>query len=65
MRISFRFNALTGVRLRTQSQARLTLLFGRPVPKDSVNRCLRTGSRGREPRFERVAYGRYRLLSAE
>jgi hypothetical protein len=36
-------------------------LLGRPVSKDSVGWCLGTGARGKEPRFERVSYGRYRL----
>jgi hypothetical protein len=31
------------------------------VSKDSVNSCVSTGSRGAQPRFERVAPGRYRL----
>jgi hypothetical protein len=36
-------------------------LLGRPVSKDSVSWCLRTGARGKEPRFQRVSYGTYRL----
>jgi len=37
-------------------------LLDQTVSKDSVGWCLSTGVRGKEPRFERVAYGRYRLL---
>jgi hypothetical protein len=36
-------------------------LLEHPVSKDSVSWCLASGVRGKEPRFERVAYGRYRL----
>jgi hypothetical protein len=36
-------------------------LLGRSVSKDSINCCLSTGARGKEPRFERVAPGCYRL----
>jgi hypothetical protein len=36
-------------------------LLGHPVSKDSINWCLSTGVRGKEPRFERVACGSYRL----
>jgi hypothetical protein len=35
--------------------------LGQSVSKESVSWCLRTGSRGSEPRFERIAYGLYRL----
>jgi hypothetical protein len=37
-------------------------LLGRQVSKNSVSCCLAAGVRGKEPRFERVAYGCYRLL---
>jgi hypothetical protein len=37
-------------------------LLGRTVSKDSINWCLSTGVRGKEPRFERVARGCYRLM---
>jgi hypothetical protein len=36
-------------------------LLGRCVPKDSVYSCLSTGVRGKEPQFERVSDGVYRL----
>lgn len=39
-------------------------LLGRPVSKDSINWCLSTGARGKEPRFERVGRGCYRLRRA-
>jgi hypothetical protein len=32
------------------------------VSKDSINWCLSTGARGKEPRFERVARGCYWLM---
>jgi hypothetical protein len=35
--------------------------LGQSVSKESVSWCLCSGSRGSEPRFERVAYGFYRL----
>jgi hypothetical protein len=44
-----------------QIQAEVEHLLGRPVAKESVSWSLRTGSRGDQPRFECVAYGRYRL----
>ena len=34
------------------------------VSKDSVGWCLSSGVRGNEPRFERVAYGCYRLTGS-
>ena len=37
-------------------------LLGQSVSKDSIGWCLSTGTRGDEPRFERVARGCYRLL---
>jgi hypothetical protein len=37
-------------------------LIGQSVSRDSVNWCLSTGVRGKEPRFERVVRGCYRLL---
>jgi hypothetical protein len=37
-------------------------LLGRTVSKDSIKWCLSTGVRGKEPRFERVARGCYRLI---
>jgi hypothetical protein len=36
-------------------------LLDHPVSKGSINCCLSTGALGREPRFERVARGCYRL----
>lgn len=40
-------------------------LLGRPVSKNSVNWCLLAGVRAKEPRFERVSYGCYRLARAD
>lgn len=37
-------------------------LLGHPVSKHSVSWCLGAGARAKEPRFERVAYGSYRLV---
>jgi len=37
-------------------------LLGYPVSRDSVCSCLSTGARSREPQFERVARGCYRLI---
>jgi hypothetical protein len=37
-------------------------LIGRPISKNSVGWCLGVGAKGKEPRFERVAYGSYRLV---
>lgn len=38
-------------------------LVGYPVLKDSVGWCLAAGARGKQPTFERVACGFYRLVS--
>lgn len=38
-------------------------LLGRPISKNSVGWCLAAGAKGKEPRFERVSYGSYRLVS--
>jgi hypothetical protein len=43
-------------------RAAVESLLGRSVSKDSVDSCLSTGARGKEPRFERVSYGCYRLI---
>jgi hypothetical protein len=43
-------------------QAAVTTRLGQSVSKESVSWCLRTGCAGDEPRFERVAYGCYRLV---
>lgn len=43
-------------------RAAVERLLGHPVSKDSIAWCLSAGARGEKPRFERVAYGRYRLL---
>ncbi len=40
-------------------------LFGQSVSKDSINWCLSTGARGKEPRFERTSRGCYQLRSVE
>jgi hypothetical protein len=37
-------------------------LLGHSVSKNSVSWCLATGARAKESRFERVAYGCYRLV---
>lgn len=37
-------------------------LLGRAVSKDSIKWCLSTAVRSKEPRFERVARGCYRLM---
>jgi hypothetical protein len=44
-----------------EAQAAVVDLLGHPVSKGSINCCLSTGALGNEPRFERVARGRYRL----
>jgi hypothetical protein len=36
-------------------------LLGRPVSTNSVGWCLAAGAKGKEPRFERVSLGVYRL----
>lgn len=46
-----------------EAQAAVADLLGHPVSKGSINYCLSTGTLGREPRFERVARGCYRLRS--
>lgn len=46
----------------THVHAAVETLLDQTVSKDSVGWCLSTGARGKEPRFERVAYGCYRLL---
>ena len=38
-------------------------LLGRPISKNSVGWCLAAGAKGKGPRFERVAYGFYRLVA--
>jgi hypothetical protein len=45
----------------THVRAAVESLLGHSVSKDSVNSCLSKGARGKEPRFERVSYGYYRL----
>jgi hypothetical protein len=37
-------------------------LLGHPVSKNSVSWCLGAGARAKVPRFERVAFGSYRLM---
>jgi len=44
-----------------EAQAAVADLLGHSVSKGSINYCLSTGTLGREPRFERVARGCYRL----
>lgn len=46
----------------TQIHAAVERLLGRSVSKDSVDSCLSMGARGKEPRFERVSPGYYRLV---
>ncbi len=62
--------AVVGVLADADAAAPLSMLdlhraveerLGQPVSKDSVNSCLSTGARGAQPRFARVAPGRYRL----
>jgi hypothetical protein len=36
-------------------------LLGHPISKNSVGWCLAAGAKGKEPRFERVGLGTYRL----
>jgi hypothetical protein len=36
-------------------------LLGRAISKNSVGWCLAAGAKGKEPRFERVSLGTYRL----
>jgi hypothetical protein len=37
-------------------------LAGEPVSWSSVRNCLASGSSGKTPRFERLGYGRYRIV---
>jgi hypothetical protein len=46
---------------RQQIHAAVEQLLGQPVSKDSVDWCLSSGARRKEPRFERVSSGCYRL----
>lgn len=46
---------------RADVHAAVESKLGHAVSKESVNWCLCSGSRGNERRFERVAYGFYRL----
>ncbi len=46
----------------THVHAAVERLVGLTVSKDSVSWCLSSGVRGKEPRFERVSYGCYRLI---
>jgi len=46
----------------THVRAAVESLLGHTVSKDSVDSCLSKGARGKAPRFERVAYGCYRLI---
>lgn len=46
----------------THVRAAVESLLGHSVSKDSVDSCLSSGVRGKEPRFERVSYGCYRLI---
>jgi hypothetical protein len=57
--------AAGGPLCRADIHAAVDRQLGHPVSKDSVNWCLRSGSRGSRPRFERVAYGCYQLGNAE
>jgi hypothetical protein len=45
-------------------QAGVEQLLGHPVAKESVSWSLRMGSRGKQPRFECVAYTTYQRQSA-
>lgn len=45
----------------THVRAAIESLLGYSVSKDSVDSCLSKGVRGKEPPFERVSYGCYRL----
>jgi hypothetical protein len=45
----------------THVRAAVEAMLGHSVSKDSVDSCLSQGARGKEPRFERVSYGIYRL----
>jgi hypothetical protein len=46
----------------THVRAAIESLLGHSVSKDSVDSCLSKGARGKQPRFERVSYGCYRLI---
>jgi hypothetical protein len=46
----------------THVHAAVERSLGLAVSKYSVSWCLSSGVRGKEPRFERVSYGRYRLI---
>jgi hypothetical protein len=46
----------------THVRAAVEKSLGHSVSKDSVDSCLSKGVRGKEPRFERVSYGCYRLV---
>jgi hypothetical protein len=46
----------------THVRAAVESLLGHSVSKDSVDSCLSKGAHGKQPRFERVSYGRYRLV---
>jgi hypothetical protein len=46
---------------RADVQAAVEELLGQSVSQDSVSWCLSAGARGKEPRFERIARGCYRL----
>jgi hypothetical protein len=47
-----------------QVHAAVEQLVGQPVSKDSVDWCLSSGARRKEPRFERVSPGCYRLVGS-
>ena len=46
----------------THVHAAVERLLSDSVSKDSVGWCLSSGAGGKEPRFERVSYGCYRLI---
>jgi hypothetical protein len=46
----------------THVHAAVEKLLGHRVSRDSVDSCLSKGAGGREPRFERVSLGCYRLM---
>jgi len=46
----------------THVHAAVERLLGLTVSRDSVSWCLSSGVRGKEPRFERVSLGCYRLI---
>jgi hypothetical protein len=45
-------------------QVAVEALLGHGVSRDSVNSCLSTGARGKQPSLRRVALGCYELASA-